>query len=300
MVKAKIIELIGTIPVESKIYTQEVKPNGGKATVPTAAEVLINRQAHALLDPAFPWQYAKAFAELHQPLPKIVDEPFIRMAHEHLSGRVNNDDIVEAQVIQHPKWTTKRGFLEALLLLPGLRLDEVAAHTSLSVTAVLTYAGLFWSVRDRLGDKLFINELCLPATRLAEYRDGFWNDAEPKELMLRAAYKQDLETLLAIFGSRTPSDLESAETSAKQVKAATMADAAFVVRAGGAGSTVPALNAARRMISASEKFAMQTNNLGDDIIGLAALSLDPGQSILATLQGLCGPTLRVPGAEENN
>jgi hypothetical protein len=280
--------------VESKIYTQAVKPAAGKATVPTAAEVLINRQAHALLDPAFPWQYAKAFAELHQPLPVIVNEPYIRMAFEYLSGRVNNDDIVEAQVIQHPKWATKRGFLEALLLFPNLRLDEVAAHTGLAVSVVMTYAALFWSVRDRLEDKLFINELCFPATRLPEYQDGYWDSVTPRELMLRAAFNKDLATVLQLFGVKAQGELESAETSANQVKASTMADAAFVVRAGGAGSTVPVLNAARRMISASEKFAMPTNNAGDDLIGLTALSLDPGQSILATLQGLCGPTLRVP------
>ena len=286
MLKSRIIELLGTIPLKSTIYTGVMKPNGGKATGSPAADVLINRRAHAILDPAFPWQYAKAFAELNQRLPAMVDEPCIRMAYQHLSGRVCSDDITEVQVFQHPKWKTKRGFLEALLLLPDLQLNEVAAHTGLCVSVVMTYASLFWNVRDRLKDELFVNEICYPETRLVTYRNDYWDTAEPRDLMLGAAFRNDLATVLQIFGSRAPSTLQTDEFSAKQIKTSTMADAEFIVRAGGAGSKIPVLAAARRQIVATEKNAAPAKGLSDSVAGLTAISWSPGDSISATVEGL--------------
>lgn len=290
MLKSRILELLGTIPAESKIYAESADVPAGTPTI--AMDVLLNRRALALLDPAFAWKFAQAFAQLRQPLPAIVSEPLIKQAYAHISGQAINEDINEAQIFQHPKWGNHRGFLEALLLLPDLRLDEVAKHVGVSVSVVMLYEHLFWSVRDRLAETMFINELCYPQSSLVECRGegDYFNEATPRDLMLRAAYHGDLETVMQIFGSRTPQTEQSAEVSAKRVKTRILADADLVVRAGGAGSKVPVLDAARRMISAAEKFAGTKPSAGDDVIGLTAIGLDPGQSIMATLEGLVDNT----------
>ena len=252
---------------------------------------MINRRAHALLDPAFPWHFARAFVLLRQALPAVVCEPNIKLAYEHLLNRAANEDITEAQIVQHPSWATKRGFLEALLLLPDLRLDEVAAYVGLPVSVVQVYENLFWCVRDRMDDQLFVNAICYPETRQVEYRPDYFNTEEPRNLMLRAAFHNDLQTVLGIFGTRMPHEHQSSEVSAKKVKARIMADADFVVRAGGASSKVQVLDAARRMIVAAERYAVPTQGLGgDDFIGLTALGLNPGQSILDTVKGLMSNT----------
>jgi hypothetical protein len=281
MNKARIIELVGTIPRKSKIYA-EVKEDEAPSI---EGDVQIHRRACALLDPAFPWKYAEAFAQLRQPLPEIVDEHYIRAAHDHLSGSVIHDEINEAQVLQHGRWVTKRGFLEALLLLPNLRLDEIAAHAGLTVPVVMAYETLFWNVRDRRDDAMFVNELCLPNTRLNEYRDDYWVTVQPRDLMLRAAYNNDLPTILQIFGTRAPAPELPADVSAKRVKARIMADAEFVIRAGGSSSGLPVLDAARRIIAAGEKNVVPKRANGDDVIGLTALSLSIGDSIMANLRG---------------
>ena len=280
MNKARIIELVATLPRKSKIYA-EAKADGA----PVECDVQIHRRACALLDPAFPWKYAQAFAQLRQPLPAIVDEHYIRAAHDHMSCRVINDEISEAQVVQHARWTTKRGFLEALLLLPNLRLDEVAVHAGLSVPVVMAYEQLFWNVRDRRSDEMYMNELCLPNTRLNEYRDDFWETVQPRDLMLRAAFNNDLQTILQIFGTRTPVPEQPADASAKRVKSRIMADAEFVVRAGGSSSRLPVLDSARKIIAASEKNVVPKRANGDDVIGLTALSMNLGDSIMANLMG---------------
>jgi hypothetical protein len=299
MLKSRIIELVDSIPFKSTIYTEPA--DRGIST----SDVVINRRAHAIHDPAFAWHFAQAFVQLRQPLPAMVQEQCIKTAFEHLLNRSNNDSINEALVFQHPKWTNKRGFLEALLLLQDLRLDEVAAHTGLTVSSVMTYEGLFWNVRDRLKEEFYMSELCFPETRIVEYRSDYWDTVGPRELMLRAAFNGDLETILQIFGTRTPREEKSAEVTAKKVKESIMAEAHFVVRAGGGSSKVAVLDAARKMIAATEKFAAPSQGLGDDIVGLTAIGLTAGESILKTAQGLLDDTefdarLALQAAEPGN
>jgi hypothetical protein len=287
MLKSRINVLVELIPQKSNIYP-DAKPAPRGATPP---DVIIHRRACALLDPAFPWHFARAFAQLRQPLPALVHESYIKLAYEHIMNRAVNEDISWGQIIQHPKWQTKRGFLEALLLLPDLRLDEVAKYTGFSVATVLIYEQLFWNVRDRMNDPMYLNELCCPGTRLAEFQTDSWTTAEPRNLMLRAAYYNDLETLLKLFGTRMPHEEESPEVSAKQLKKRILSDAYFVVRAGGASSKVAVLDSARKLIVAAEKnYDGTKQGFRDDIIGLTALGLDPGQSVLETVKGLMDNT----------
>ena len=53
---------------------------------------------------------------------------------------------------------------------------------------------------------------------------------------------------------------------------------------------LPVLDAARQMIVAAEKYAAPAQGLGDDMIGLTALGLTPGQSIMESVRGLMNKT----------
>jgi len=94
-----------------------------------------------------------------------------------------------------------------------------------------------------------------------------------------------LQTILQIFGTRTPVPEQPADASAKRVKSRIMADAEFVVRAGGSNSGLPVLDSARRIIAAGEKNVVPKRANGDDVIGLTALSMNLGDSIMANLMG---------------
>jgi hypothetical protein len=287
MLKARINILIDLIPLESNIYTDPKQKVRGT----TFSDLIIHRRAHALLDPAFSWNYVQAFAHLNQPLPAVVYEPYIKLAYGHTMNRAIDEDITEAQIIQHPRWVTKRGFLEALLILPSLRLDQVAQYVGLPISVVQVYENLFWSVRDRLEDQLFMNAICYPDTRQVEYRADYWNTENPRNLMLRAAFHNDLDAVLQIFGSRTKREEQSSEVSTKRLKTRFLTDADFVVRAGGSGSKVPVLDAARKLIVEAEKnYRGPQQEFGDDIIGLCAIGLNPGQSVLETIKGLTDNT----------
>ena len=292
MLKARIFELVGSIPIASNVYSEAPPANRCVTSPPTPADVLINRRACALLDPSFPWKYAEAFAQLRQPLPAMVSEPFIKTAYDVLLHRTSDGSISEAQVFQHPKWANKRGFLEALLLLPSLRLDEVAKYAGISVSTVMAYEGLFWSVRDRLQDQMFMAELFYPESRRVEFQPDYFAAAAPRDLMVRAAFHDDLETILQIFGARTKPNVQSAGLTAKQVKARILADADLVIRAGGSSSKVPVLEAARKMFVATEKnVGPNLQSIGDDRMGLTAVGLTPGKSIMDAVQRLTDDTL---------
>ena len=105
--------------------------------------------------------------------------------------------------------------------------------------------------------------------------------------MLRAAFNNDSQTVLQIFGTRTKREEQPSEISMKRLKSRFLADADFVVRAGGSSSKVPVLDAARKLIVEAEKnYHSPQREFGDDLIGLTAIGLSPGQSILDTVKGL--------------
>lgn len=279
MLKARINTLVDLLPPAATIYSD--REGGGAAQT----DVVTHRRAHALLDPAFAWAFAQAFVQLDLPLPELVYEPYIKLAYAHASGRVRHEDVAESLIIRHPKWHVKRSFLEALLLL-DLRLDEVAAYVGLSVSVVMAYEQLFWNVRDRRQDPMLMSELCFPETRLVEYRgDGeYWNNAEPRDLLLRAAYNGDLKTVLQIFGSRTAREELPAAASMKRLKTRIFSDAEFVVASGGGCSKAPVLDAAKKLLMAGEKFAQSENKYGDDVMGLTAVGLSMGGAIMDELR----------------
>lgn len=83
MLKARIIELVRTLPKEAKIYLEGAPTANG-----SPGDVQIHRRACAVLDPGFAWKYALAFAQLREPLPSIVHEAFIKAAYDHAMGHV--------------------------------------------------------------------------------------------------------------------------------------------------------------------------------------------------------------------
>jgi hypothetical protein len=214
-----------------------------------------------------------------------VRESFIREAYDHATGRIQNDDILEARMFQHPRWESKRGFLEALLLLPDLRLDEVAARIGISVSVVMVYENLFWNVRDRLQDNCFMSAIAFPNTRLVEFKSDYWETANPRQLMIRSGFNGDFDAIMQIFGSRAKSDELSVQASANSFKSCVLAEADFVIRAGGANSKMPLLETARKLIEANDKNTGRSRQSQADEMGLTAIGLtDPGASILEHLR----------------
>jgi hypothetical protein len=283
MQKSRIIQLVNTLPQRSQIYALQ-PARVVTSRVPT--DMLLHRRASALLDPAFAWHYAEAFAQSNQPLPETVTEPYIRTAHEYLMDQTWTDDFADALVLRHPNWELKRGFVEALSLFSDVRLDQISNYTGLSVFVIQLYQNLFWNVRDRLADPLFINHLVFPQTRQIEFKPDYWLNATPSQLMLRAAFHRDLPTVLNIFGCPTSAEPMSAGDLTNELKTNLLAAANHVIKSGGINQGgVPALEAARKLLIASERNPVRQSPLGEDRLGLSALgSLNPGESILETVR----------------
>jgi hypothetical protein len=288
MLKSRISTLVDLIPRESKIYT----PAEQRVEEKKSSDLVVHRLAHAYVDPAFQWNFAQAFVELNLPLPEVVKEPYIKLAHAHGMKQSYSEDIADGLVLQHPSWKIKRGFLRALLLLKELNLNNTAQMTGIPILTLLAYEQLFWNVRDRLDDPLYMQTLCYPLTPQIEYQADHWKNADPCDLMLRAAFRHDCEGVLEIFGIRLPRREMSPEVYMEKIVPRFLAHWEHIVRCGGSSSEIPAMKEMAKMVvkvvvTASKNNGPKQLEFDDTEMGLGAIArMDHGQSILATLKQL--------------
>jgi hypothetical protein len=245
--------------------------------------VEINRAAYALLDPAFPWLFTMAFINMKKPLPLEVDENHMRQAYEYEFRNFHDPRIFNALLFRHPHWRPRKNLLEALLIIPSLSLADIARLTDTDLAAVQMYENLFFSVRDRLTDKKYINDIVYPQTRMVEHRPNYFLTEDPGHLMLRAAYNYGLEAVLEIYGITTELEEMPSELYARKLKSRLMAKSFSIAQSGGINQTnLPVMNHAFKLLLAAENTDAPITGTNDSQMGLTAVGLNPGESILAT------------------
>jgi hypothetical protein len=243
----------------------------------------INRAAYSMFDPSFPWLFTMAFVQMKRPLPLEVDENHMRQAYEYEFRNFHDDRIFNALLFRHPRWRTKKNLLEALLIIPELTLADIARLTDTDLAAVQMYENLFFNVRDRLNDLMYINEIVFPQTRMVEYRNNYFLTEDPGLLMLRAAYRYGLDAVLEIYGSKVNREELPLDVYAKKLKAQVLAEANHIAEAGGLNqANLPVMNQAFKLLLAAENADAPKTGTTDSQMGLTAVGLNPGESILAT------------------
>jgi len=105
-----------------------------------------------------------------------------------------NPVLEEAYEINHPANHQTASLLNALLICPDLSVEKIAGLIGLPLAVVEAYEGLFFNVRDRLDDRLYLARLVYPDSRYP----GIETDAmtPQSDKLLQAAYE---------FGSRSSS-----------------------------------------------------------------------------------------------
>lgn len=282
----RIRQLVDWLPLRATLYSNSDPGISGCE----AHDQLINRAACALMDPSFPWNFAMAFVKLKKPLPQLAREPYLIQAHRFASdgsasARKICRHLVEARTFLHPAWAIHRQLLEALLIIPDLPLDKIAALTDSHLFTVQMYESLFFHVRDRLNDKLYINHLVYPANRYAAIAD---RKQDSDHLMIQAAYNSGLDAVLRIYGARQENQVVlSPKMYAKQFQTYVMAEALQLVETGGLNQAdSPVLKYVFKWIEATGNGNGLDAGPSDDEMGLRAIGLTPGESITATVAGL--------------
>jgi len=282
----RIRQLNDCLPPQAALY-----PNADPSpSVCAAHDQVINRAACALMDPSFPWNFAMAFVKLKLPLPAEAREPYLIQAYAFAgdvrqSARKIYRHLVEARTFLHPAWAIHRQFLEALLIIPDLPLKEIAALTGTHLYTVQIYESLFFHVRDRMEDKLYINHLVYPANRYAAIADRK-HDAD--HTMIQAAYNSGVDAVLRIYGARRESEVPmTPKMYAWKFNTQVLAEALHLAETGGLNQAdSPVLKHVFKVLGAAGKANGLDAGPGDDEMGLIAVGLGPGKAIMDAVKDL--------------
>jgi hypothetical protein len=93
--------------------------------------------------------------------------------------------------------------------------------------------------------------------------------------------------VLRIYGIKTGQGEQSSDVLAKKLKARIMTEAWHIAQTGGMNQTdMPVLKEAIKLLVAAENDDSPKNDSTDSQMGLTAVGLSPGESILETVKGL--------------
>lgn len=224
-------------------------------------------------DPRFPWLFVKTFFDLRQPLPDCVHEIEMIRATEYLWTQ--QDDLIESvMVLLEPINRVKLTLIDAHLINRDITLKETSQFLGITPDTIATYAGLFFNVRDRLEDQLFMQKLIFPNTRVATLLPDYFVNEHPRHLILRASYNGNIDVARTLAGCRSNMlGDHDAQQSMKAYEGRVFSEARLVSNAGGLGSRkLGVLQTARQLVSAS-KLSGQEQLSNDSRAGLTAVSM---------------------------
>ena len=250
MLTHRIYDLVQAIPSNVNLFA------GGHGIEPLQVDwnsLEINRLARASYDPAFAWAYAVAFAEAKEPLPTLVTEPAmaIREAYEYLLTGKCGDNLRWALVLRQDPM--KCALLHALLIMPSVTLEQIAGIVSMPVAVVKLYSELWFDVRDRLDDKIYIANIVWPKTRLVAFRKDYLTTLKPEELLLRVAQEGDLDGVLELFGGAPAGNRPSEEELKERLRAHILHVTWLLVQGGIYFQDLPVIRSAFKIIAASKR-----------------------------------------------
>ena len=249
----QISQLAELIPTEVKLYAGDGQPTTNPHTIQNR---FIENVAHALIDPAFGWKYATAFAASKLPLPSSVFSFSIRRAWDYVMMGHCCEDLRDALILREEPMKLKRALLEALLIIPTLTLGLIAELTGVSVAAVKIFTELWFDVRDRMNDVCFIANIVYPQTRQVELQADYWKTVTPEQLLLRAAHNTDsVEVVLELFGEVSTRARVPVKELKKLIRYNLLAEATFIIQLGGCHQELPILTRVVKLITADIKAA---------------------------------------------
>jgi hypothetical protein len=238
----------------------------------------------AYKDPAFVWNYVKYHAERGLPLPTMMDD----MEEEDKDGwsflgavdrayffemYPNRKDRIMSEVLSLllPSMTNERKILNAMLLVNDATLDDISELTGYNLDTVKTYEKLCFNVLDRKKEHLWITNLVYPDTLMVELYDGYNENEEFGNLLIRSAYKNGINDVMFFAGFQQNINLIEEMVSddmPSRLEKVMMANAVLLSRNGWlnqASRSAPGLSRTSNMIAAAKQSG---EGMGEDSEGL--------------------------------
>lgn len=278
MTRAEILNLIELLPQDVPFLRHLPHFSG----IASSQVERITRYSCSINDPKLGWKFVKTFVETKKRFPEVVANQDLWSAYWFETDDGYNWDILDALCLEQPQHFLARNFVQAFLLDKEKSLEDISEQLGIREPVLRAYANLFWNVRDRFNEPLYIGSLVYPEGRQVELIDKYLLQEDLRLLMLRAGYNHNIETVMYIGGLPTGflSEFNAAETS-QRLESSIMNNAVLLARLGGLNNYNPSINNARSIIAAS-KLSGKDEKPTDMLSDMSSQTM--GESILDTLK----------------
>ena len=201
--------------------------------------------------PDFGYKFVRSFLDSRRDLPLSVEEKwlisFFRMERYHIYNR----HVAEALSWTESHRTKHKAVVEAFLVCGKLSIPDIAQKTALHAASITAYEQLFFNVRDRLEDNVYISNLVFPEGIVDQLRPNYFLTTSPEDLYLRAGYTAGSDDILFFAGMKGGNTLD--DEAANLLETNIMNEASRYARNGGLGQrNMPQISSAKAIIVAKK------------------------------------------------
>lgn len=246
----------------------------------------IDRFLVAYRDLAFGHHFVRALVRSQTPLPPDVYERELLDFYWFERAGKEPPHLVQALSLRHPSARFMENSVQALLL-SDASLREVAKTVGLPVGVLRYYEQLFFNVRDRREESLFIASVVYPEHRLVETMEGYIREVDAGAFLKRTAYNNGLDDVAYFIGLQVDAIKaahgSNAQEMASRLESSIMANGYYLARNGFLNTrNSQGVNAARGLIIAAKQGGEDTADL--DTFGASSL----GDALVEELQAIKG------------
>lgn len=245
-------------------------------------ELTTQKWVKAYSDLAFPFHWVKALHKDSVSWPKECEGDLLWRLYWHFRGNpiAPNSPLQFALALRTPELRPMENALQAFLLTND-SLPEISKKLGIPTDVIETYQDLFWPVRARAQETLFIASQLYPSTRSVEMTDTYLKEVPPGLLLKRAAWNGSSDGLSWLVGlSSKDKTLPMTGISAAELEARIMDNGVQLAKLGFINSRNTGIGQARSILLAAKASGQETDAVDD------SPAADCGESILKELQSI--------------
>lgn len=285
----RIQQLINLLPNNSS-YFREILSYTSKVNS-------VNKFLCAYKDLAFGYHIVKSLILDNIEFPaEVIDEDVLYRTYLLEKYDAYDEIIVYAMALTHPGNKTMEDAVKAAIISDESYYSIGKAY-GMPSEVIEAYEQLFFNVRDRKNEALFIANLVYPDTRLVELSENYFKTEDKGRIIMRSAYNNGLGDASYFIGLKNMNNLINSGLnsvdSASQLEAAIMVNGLFLARNGALNAKTSGINQAKGILIAAKQGGQDTSNTDTEGIGTL------GDTAMGFLQDMVNKDITLPTSIPN-
>jgi hypothetical protein len=277
----RIKELINLLPDNSSYFSDVLSY--------TPQITAINKFLCAYKDLAFGYHLVQAFVKDNIQLPPYIDEEILYSTYMFEKFGEVDMDIVQAISFTHPSNKNMEDAIKAAII-SDIDYTSLSKIYGIPKRVIEAYEQLFFNVRDRKQEALFIANLVYPDTKFVELNENYLKEEDKGRLLMRSAYNNGLADTSYFIGLKNMENLMvsgmNSVDAASQLESAIMLNGLFLARNGAMNTKNAGLGQAKGILIAAKQGGQDTSNM--DMEGIGSL----GDLAIQTLKDMTKEELK--------